>query len=123
MSSEYDYRTQEFPWASDDQWACLQLLGELFLGFHHLPGVPKPYGRGIRLDHRPQWLSTFDFDSLTRLVFLAHDRAIRVEIDGSGPGMVKLVLHKRIREGVMHERHPTIEAALQRWREDNPCQK
>lgn len=122
MSYDYDYRARQFSWATDDQWACIELLAELFCGFHHLPGMPKEWGKGVRLDHRPQWLSAFDFDKLTRLVFLAHDRCIRVEIEGSGPGMIKIVLHKRhAREGRIFERHPTIEQALATWRESCPA--
>jgi hypothetical protein len=62
-------------------------------------------------------LSTFDFDYLTRLVVLAHDRCVRVAIVSSAPRRLGLTLHRRAgREGAMHERHPTIEEAVERMR-------
>lgn len=62
-------------------------------------------------------LSTFDFDDLTRLVFLAHDHCIRVEIDVHGPRMLGLSFHPRVRDGSIMVRHPTIEQAVASWRE------
>ena len=118
--SRDDYR-KYYLWANDDQWECIKLLVTLFRGFHHFPTEPKAHGRGICLNFRPYSISTFDFDGLTRLVFLAHDRCIRAEIAGSGPAMIKLVLHKRhTREGGMSLRHPTVETALADWRKHNP---
>ncbi len=55
-------------------------------------------------------LATYDFDGLTRAVVMAHDRCIRFEVGPSGPGMVRLMVHKRhSRDGNMYERHPTLE--------------
>jgi hypothetical protein len=56
-------------------------------------------------------MATYDFDELTRLVFLAHDCRVRVELRGAG-----LYLHPRKRNGGMSERHPTVEQALSQWR-------
>lgn len=62
-------------------------------------------------------LSTFDFDILTRLVVAAHEACVRVSIQNSGPGMVKIMLHPRNgREGNFAERHPTIENAVEHVR-------
>jgi hypothetical protein len=65
-------------------------------------------------------LSTFDFDNLTRLVFLAHDHALRVELSGAAPGAIRLRFHQRRREGDIFERHPTIGRALKAWRRTHP---
>lgn len=65
-------------------------------------------------------LSTFDFDNLTRLVFLAHDHALRVELSGAAPGFILLRFHQRRREGSIFERHPTIGRALKNWRRTHP---
>lgn len=65
-------------------------------------------------------LSTFDFDNLTRLVFLAHDHALRVELSGAAPGAIRLRFHQRRREGEIFERHPTIGRALKAWRRTHP---
>lgn len=40
-------------------------------------------------------LCTVDSDGLTRLVVIAHQRMLRVEIHGCGPGYIKLVFHQR----------------------------
>ena len=75
-------------------------LSDFYLGKHHIPS------------------KIHEFDDLTRLVFLAHDRCVRVEIGNSGPGMIKIIIHKRHhRDGQpSYERHPTIETALKTWR-------
>ena len=109
------------PWMSDDQWECYQLLADLYLGFHHVHGAVHEWGNGIKFNTHITRLASTDFDGLTRLVFLAHDRMIRVEVVPSGPRMIGLTLHKRHRrDGGMSQRHPTIEQALEAWRRHNP---
>ena len=104
-------------WMTDEQWACANMLADLFGGFHHLQRPPKKWGRGICLDTSFGCFASFDYDDLTRAVFLAHDRAIRFEIAPSGPRMLKLCLHYRgRRDGTMMERHPTLEGAVGKWR-------
>jgi len=101
-------------WMSDDQWECTEMLADLVGGFHHVTGKIKPCGEGIESSGYNFNLATYDFDGLTRLVLLAHDRCIRAEIRPSGPGMLKLALSKRTRRqgGHMWERHPDIENAI-----------
>ena len=67
--------------------------------------------------HTP--LASYDFNQLTRLVFLAHDLAIRVEIK---PAMryLRIVLHPRDREGSIMTAHPTIETVLAEHRRLQP---
>lgn len=92
-------------------------FSDLYDGLHHLPGKIKPFGEGWSVNHSAD-LSTFDFNTLTRLVFIAHDRCMRASIMQSGPGMVKIVVWKREgRTGSMCSKHPTIEEALDVWRE------
>lgn len=94
-------------------------FSELYLGKHHIPGKIKAYGPGWHVNHLGS-LATFDFNELTRLVFLAHDQCMRVEIINSGPGMVKIAIWKREgRTGSMWQRHPTIDEALKQWRESH----
>jgi hypothetical protein len=92
----------------------------LYFGKHHIPSKIKSWGQGWTISHYGD-LSTYDFNTLTRLVFLAHDMCFRAEISQSGPRMVKISIHKRSsRRGSMFERHPTIEEALADWREKHP---
>lgn len=110
-------------WMSDDQWQCALMHADLMRGFHHVGGKFKPCGSGIEIHECYGSWATFDYDGLTRAVFLAHDRCIRIDIGPSGPGRMKFTLHKRHkRDGALHERHPTLEDAVQSWRELHPNQ-
>jgi hypothetical protein len=95
-------------------------FSQFYLGEHHIPksGI-KSFGEGWYVNHYGE-LSTFDFDNLTRLVFLAHDMCFRISVMNSGPGMIKIVIWKRDgREGKIWQRHPTIETALTGWRRNH----
>ncbi len=64
--------------------------------------------------------ATFDGDGLTRLVFLAHDHAVRVALIPRPPGewaepWIFLRLTARPREGALTRQHPTLRAALDVW--------
>ncbi len=92
-------------------------FSELYHGVHHIPGKIKAFGQGWSVNHYGE-LSTFDFDTMTRLVFMAHDRCMRASVMQSGPNMVKIVVWQREgRIGSFCCRHPTIEEALEIWRE------
>lgn len=104
-------------WMSDDQFECAKMLRDLFGGWHHIDGPIKQFGDGVQHNASPNWFSTFDFNLLTRLVFMAHDRCIRASVDPSGPGLIKVTLFKRhTREGSMSQRHPTLDEAIQIYR-------
>lgn len=92
-------------------------FSEIYFGKHHLPSRIKSYGpTSWSIIHHGD-LSTFDFDTLTRLVFLAHDRCCRISIEQGGIHSVKIIVWERKkRTGSMFERHPTIEDALKLWR-------
>jgi hypothetical protein len=109
-------REKHYPWATDDQWACVLMLMEQYGGEHHFPSEVKPAGSGIKMSAYAQPFATFDFSNLTRLVFLAHDRCIRVQLCASAPGRIGLMLHRRKRVGDIVERHPTLETAVAEWR-------
>lgn len=101
-------------WLSLGQWECVEMLADVFGGFHHLHGRLRKWGDGVALTSRAHiGLATFDGSALTDMVLLAHERMIRVEIDPGGPGMLRIILHKRHkREGQYWERHPTIQQAI-----------
>ena len=105
--------TYRHDWMTDDQWECAQMFADVVGGFHHVRGKIKAHGRGIKVsDYGSRW-ATWDFNSLTRLVVLAHDRMIRAEVVPSGPQMIGFALWKRhSREGGMDQRHPTMEDAV-----------
>lgn len=94
--------------------AVANLLGDVFLGIYHLPNNSLK-----RVDwSNNHWieytlhgtLETVDFNGLTIMVVLAHDRMIRVSMQGVGPGYIRLMFHQRNkRTGSMFERYPTIE--------------
>ncbi len=95
------------------QLDCYAMLVDMFCGEHHIPGIIKECGTsGILINCQTSAFSTYDFDELTRLVVMGHDRCIRVEIVPSGPNMIGLRLYKRKRDGKMWERHPTLEDAI-----------
>jgi hypothetical protein len=94
-----------------------EFFSALYFGEHHIPsGGVKPFGPGWCVNHHGD-LATFDFDALTRLVFLAHDKCVRAAVEASGPRMVKICIWQRSqRDGQIWSRHPTIEQALADWR-------
>lgn len=105
-------------WMTDDQWLCALFLNRLFQGFHHIHTPFRENGDGICINTRHSYFSTFDYDTLTKAVIMAHNWGVRLEVGGSGPGMIKISLWKRHkREGRIGERHPTIGEALERYKE------
>lgn len=95
---------------SEDQAECYRLLCDVFGGEHHVEQI-KEWGYGIMCPHYGD-LSTFDFDVLTRLVVLAHDRCVRVGVIPYRPRELAITLHKRTRDGGVSRRHPTLEQAV-----------
>ena len=94
--------------------AVADLLGDVFRGIYHL---------SYRAIERCDWtdeqcicitldnhMATWDGNDLTKLVVLAHDRLIRVDMKGIGPGYIRYWFHQRkSRTGSTYERMPTIE--------------
>ena len=121
-SSEKWYRENDYSWMTDDQFECFEMLCDLCRGSHHVGGRVKPCGSGIEVNLRYGFMgATYDYDDLTRAVFMAHDRCIRFSVNPSGPAMTKLIFHKRHKtEGCMAERHPTLEEAIATYRKREP---
>jgi hypothetical protein len=90
------------------------LLGDVFLGIYHLNRtslgkVNWENKRYIDVTVRGV-MSTYDDDLMTRLVVLAFDRMMRVEIVGLGPLYLRLTFYQRkTRKGTLMERVPTLE--------------
>ena len=96
-----------------------RLLSEVFGGRHH---VQWPSFKLEAIGQASYTFigdcSTWDFNTLTRLVVAAHAHAVRVEIINGGPRRLKLWLSPREREGPMHVMHPTLAQALSRMGSD-----
>jgi hypothetical protein len=98
-----------------------EFFGILFHGVHHIPSEIKRWGTGWKVNAHCDF-ATFDFDHLTRLVFLAHDRCVRACIVQGGPGRIGIAIWKRYgRNGPFADRHPTIKCALVNWRMKHPA--
>ncbi len=73
------------------------------------------WGNGVAFVIR-RYLSSYDDDGLTRLVFGAHQRCIRVEIEGCGPKMLRVIMHPRDPQGdCQGRRHPRLEEAVEKY--------
>ena len=101
--------------------ASADLLGDVFKGIYHLSytsllKVKWDDNYCIEFSYYGD-LTTVDFNHLTILVILAHDRMIRVNLTGIGPGYIRMQFHQREkREGSMSERYPTIETHIENIR-------
>ena len=95
---------------------AIEFFSEFYYGEHHFPAKLQPWGDGWCINHYGQ-LATFDFNELTRLVFMAHDKCIRVGIEHGGPRALRIAIWPRLGEGSMSTRHPDIETALKQWNE------
>jgi hypothetical protein len=95
-----------------------QFFSEFYGGEHHIPGYKvKPFGYGFVVLHDQGDLATFDSYGLTKLVLMAHDKCIRASVSPHNSGKIKICIWKRQgREGNFSRRHPTIETAIQDWR-------
>lgn len=111
--SPYEFRKVCTP----DQLICLDMLCDWARGEHHLPNRIYADGQGVKINWYGD-LSSYDFDCLTRLVILAHQYAIRVEIGSSGPRMVSIRAHRRYHRGPTEERkicehHPSLDDLIE----------
>jgi hypothetical protein len=100
-----------------DKQEAIDFFAALFYGEHHIPGEVKECGYGWQLVMTYGSLSTTDYNGLTRLVLLAHDRSIRADICAHGMSRMLIKVHKRLREGSFTESHPTIEEHIPKIRE------
>ena len=94
------------------------LLGLLYEGLYHFSGYSRvnwndPYC--IEVNVRLNEFATFDADRLTLLVFLAHEFCVRIELATSGPGLMKLFISERNRDGDTYHRHPTLDQAAENF--------
>lgn len=92
-------------------------FAELYGGEHHIPKHKVfEYGNGWMVKHDRGDLATFDYNDMTRLVFMAHDKCYRASVSPSSKSVLEIAIWKRQREGSMCERHPTLEQAIEKFR-------
>lgn len=105
-------RTEYRKGTNPDQDRCLAVLAELAGGEHHLFGV-QTWGPGLAVEWTGDF-STFDFDTMTRAVILAHKHAVRLGVNGGKRERVVLIAHARkpgdasTQEIGFSQRHPTL---------------
>lgn len=93
-----------------------EFLNVLGAGIYHLgsSGLKKAdwvndYCIAINLSY-PSNFATYDFDLLTKIVVLSHDRCLRVEMQAVAPRIMKLMFHRRERGATTNfAKMPTLE--------------
>lgn len=98
--------------------AVADFLGDVFQGIYHLDSkalsrVEWDNNHHITFSLGWRALSTVDYNELTVMVILAHDRALRLQIEASTHKYLRLMFHQRKREGGYAERCPTLEEHIE----------
>jgi hypothetical protein len=103
------------------------ILGQVYQGIYHLYSevlhkrCEWSHNHWIEVvmhDSANSGLSTFDFNNLTALVILCHDRCVRLTIQAASHNYLRLLFHKReSRSGSTFSSHPTLEEAVHDIRE------
>ena len=104
-----------------DQRFCADMLAEWAGGYPHLPKI-KLCGQGVETNFYGD-LSTFDYDRLTRLVLLAHRDFVRIQLKSSGPGLVKIMAHRRRPkqdDDCIWDYHPSLDDLISKAAEMKP---
>ena len=121
LKRHLNYQKQPEP----SQLGCdvADLLGELFYGIYHidqkqLDKVEWSNNCHIVISIGWRSWSSIDDNNLTRLVFLAHHTAIRVGLDASTHKFIKLIFHQRKRGTDGMRCHPTIDEAVERFKQN-----
>lgn len=91
------------------------IVGQVYRGIYHLNARDlraSTWGEDCCTVRVWGDLATFDAPHLTELVVLCHDACIRLDISPRGMHHFELMFHPRKPKGAIHERHPSIEAAI-----------
>jgi len=109
--------SMRYSWATAGQLECIQLFVDLVGGHHNLESGFIDIGQDGVCITQKRSMATFDGDWLTKLVFLAHSRCIRAELQAGGHGRLRVILHKRAgRDGRLMHRHPSLLEAINDFR-------
>lgn len=109
-------RGKQYPGAapmSDFGRRVADILGDCFAGIYHLDHgalsrVEWCDERYIEFVHYGE-IASYDFGEMTRLVFLAHQRNVRIAVQGCGPRLMRFIFHALPPRGNGKRSHPTIE--------------
>jgi len=105
--------------------SVMDILGMTFGGIYNAPicweAIQWQYGRGIAVPVRDIGLATWDFQQLTRLVFLCHEARIRCEIRTHSFRHMLLCFWPREDSGGVGRRHPNLDEAVAAFREYLPA--
>lgn len=104
------------------QEEATSFFSEYYRGEHHIPGCKvKKFGfNGWCVSDDRGGLDTYDFNQLTRLVFMAHEKCIRVEIAPLSSSRLRIAIWKRKRDGSMSQRHPDLQTAIEQFKNSQP---
>ena len=89
-------------------------VGIYHLGDKELRRVEWDNGRFMQIRVRRS-LASYDFNDLTRLVFMAHHFCVRVEVHAIANNLLGIMFHPRVRSGAVFERHPTLREAVEKF--------
>ena len=115
IEKEMSYRDPEMKLSPLGK-AVADLLGEWMYGIYHLNykslyKVDWSNNHYIEISIYCSALSTCDYNDLTRLVFLAHHMAIRIQLEPSTHHHMRMMFHQRTRGG-HGQYHPTLDTAV-----------
>lgn len=107
---------------------AVDFFSALYGGEHHIPGAKRSGRQNVKAWGPESWqvahygdLATYDFDTLTRLVILAHDRCIRVALTPCGPRHIRIGITRRSRTDSIFTNHPTIQEAISKHGREGLC--
>lgn len=88
-------------------------------GEHHFPSKIKQFGSsGWVITHDRGDIATYDYNGLTRLVLMAHEKCYRVSIMPWNFKSMKICIWKRRRDGDFSRRHPDIDKAIESFKKE-----
>jgi hypothetical protein len=97
---------------SDLGQEAANILGQVYQGIYHIQDAvgrtdwSNPHHIEVTLNGE---LASWDFNHLTSLIVLCHDRAVRVAVEGTARRYLTLRFHRRRRQGGTDERHPHLD--------------
>lgn len=98
-------------------------FARLYRGAHHVPSGMRNDGGGVWSVNHYGELSTFDYDDLTRLVFIAHELGVRAWVKPGGARGLRIFIQQRTRSSpeIAHG-HPTIHSAIAKFEQADDLQ-